>query len=427
MQPERDQPAHGEEKVFSLVGCLDGNSRGFQFSDKEGNLYQFVGATSGLTKYVGDVVQAEGTINKLAKPLPSFHLTSTRLVSKVPAPRLSAAFRNAATWRAEENQTYGLKFSHPASFTAGANSDAELAPNFPIQDGTVALGSFEIPREVYAGTNFVGGYFRLSVNPEITNRASCEQFGRSDPKYVTSSTMDGVRYAVFTEGSAATGTGYTGRYFHTFQNGLCYELGFDVGEMNTRNLDMWCTVPSLSEEDEWNVMRPLLRRASFVPPEPSFVRKHMNGAPEVVSFTATPTINSITKRQETTFSWSTQNVDYVELSYDCPAADVSVVILDGGAAFDCGNRLDKTIPLKRSTNGSVTVDFANFHGDEPVPVRITMTPFGGAVPYSDLSRSLTVSVSSWNPLPEGAHTGTQNMTLSYFSGADKTHTSGDRR
>jgi hypothetical protein len=167
------------------------------------------------------------------------------------------------------------------------------------------------------------------------------------------------------------------------------------------------------------MIRPLMRGLSFLPPDPPIAPRPSDGTPRVISFTASPTIDDITKQRSTTFSWSTQSADFVELSYDCPKGAEGMVIAEGQEGRGCGGSLDQTFPLKRSANGSVTVDFANFHHDEPVPVRITMTPFREAIPYSELSKSVTVMVTPWNPLPEGAHAGTRNMTVSYLSGAEQ--------
>jgi hypothetical protein len=101
-----------------------------------------------------------------------------------------------------------------------------------------------------------------------------------------------------------------------------------------------------------------------------------------------------------------------------------MVIAEGGEQRGCGNSLDQSFPLKRSPNGSVTVNLANFDHDDPVPVVVTMTPFSGAIPDRDLSKSVTVSVGPWNPLLHGVHTGSQNMTLAYADGATKTYRQG---
>jgi hypothetical protein len=160
----------------------------------------------------------------------------------------------------------------------------------------------------------------------------------------------------------------------------------------------------------------LLGEVSFVPPEPPIVREDSAGSPRVNSFAASPAVNEVAQRGEATFSWSTQNVDFIELSYKCPSGAAVMTILEGQQGRGCGNSLDQTFPLKRSPNGSVTVNFGNFDQDDPVPVVVTLTAFNGGILDHALSKSVTVSVPPWNPLPQGAHMGAQNMTLAYVRG-----------
>lgn len=190
----------GQASAISVLGCLDRQQpHDFFLSDEEGNLYTLTGVTSDLIKHVGEEIRIEGTRDESTKPLPSLHVIGFQQVFTAPSPSLSSSFTNTAAWRTDRNQAYGLKFSHPESFP---NSKAAVSANFPDDDGTATLGSFEMPSEIYAGTNFVGGSFTLSVSPKITNRASCKQFGTFDPKYLSSATENGIEYAVSTELSA---------------------------------------------------------------------------------------------------------------------------------------------------------------------------------------------------------------------------------
>lgn len=341
----------------SVTGCLGSSSNGFDFTDKDGNWYRLAGATSGLRQYIDDLVEVTGTIDKSGEQLNTFSVTAFRLVSKLPSPSLDAAFLNTAAWRQEEKLAYGLKFSYPENFIT--RNDREFSPNFPIQDGTVALGTFEIAG-IYDKTNFQGGSFALFVNPLISNRESCEQFERANPKEMSSFRLNGIHYAVLTEAGAAAGTADVSHYLHTFQNGLCYEFGFDFAEVNTHNYDLWCTIPSLSEADEWNVIRPLLRGLLFIKPEPAVIRESTGSAARVISFIATPAINSITKQPETTLSWSTENVDYIELSYACPKGSKGMAILEDDAGRGCGGPFDQSSLVNRSANGSVNLTYRQF-------------------------------------------------------------------
>jgi hypothetical protein len=151
----------GQASAISVLGCLDRQQpHDFFLSDEEGNLYTLTGVTSDLIKHVGEEIRIEGTRDESTKPLPSLHVIGFQQVFTAPSPSLSSSFTNTAAWRTDRNQAYGLKFSHPESFP---NSKAAVSANFPDDDGTATLGSFEMPSEIYAGTNFVGGSFTLSV------------------------------------------------------------------------------------------------------------------------------------------------------------------------------------------------------------------------------------------------------------------------
>ena len=70
------------------------------------------------------------------------------------------------------------------------------------------------------------------------------------------------------------GTWYSDDYFHIFQNGMCYELAFELVTYNAHNADTGCNVPLLSAEDNLSLIKPLIARVSFFRPTRSaYARK----------------------------------------------------------------------------------------------------------------------------------------------------------
>ena len=206
---------------------------------------------------------------------------------------------------------------------------------------------------------------------------------------------------------------------HTFQNGLCYELNFTLLEYDTSDQGLRCAVASLSKGDEWALVQPVLRAVSFVRPTVPITPAHSEAVPKVISFTSSSAVSDdVTTPHGITFSWSTENADYIELTYSCAkSVRDGIVISEEVGGRDCGSRLIPTFPFKRSPNGSVKVNFENDHQDDPVPVLVTITPFSHAIAYKDSTRSLTVMVDPWNPFPKGANTGARNIALSYLPGS----------
>jgi hypothetical protein len=63
-------------------------------------------------------------------------------------------------------------------------------------------------------------------------------------------------------GGGGMGHWYSDYYFHIFQNGLCYELAFELDEYDAHVGPAACNVPLLSQQDELNLINPLIASVS---------------------------------------------------------------------------------------------------------------------------------------------------------------------
>ncbi|MGA9978168.1 MAG: hypothetical protein WBQ08_06000 [Candidatus Sulfotelmatobacter sp.] len=253
-----------------VVGCLAGTPGAFTLSDSEGNVYGLTGRTSGLEKYAGDEISVQGTKDESTQTL---EVSSFKEIFRAPGPRLSSSFSNRSNWGTQTNRKFGIKFALPRfpNSTAASGPDTMVVAThayFAAVEGTVTLAWLDIPAGIYPDTNFIGASFAIFVNPQITNRQSCEQFGGQsgeiDPQSLSSRTINGVRYAELTEREGAAGKFYSGYSFHSFQNNLCYELSFALGMHNPEIVP--CTVSVMGEKDYLNVIESLAGRVSFFPP-----------------------------------------------------------------------------------------------------------------------------------------------------------------
>ncbi len=290
-------------------------------------------------------------------------------------------------------------------------------PIFVAETGTITLAGLSIPPEIYPGTNFVGGTYLLSVNPEIKNRESCEKFGTSEPRFLSHFTVGGIRYTKLTAGDVGAGSAYEELYFNTFRNGMCYEVGLSFGHYNTANQDLGCRVPKAGDTDR--VLEEFMRRISYSPPAAVPLPKNQAAAPKVTSFSASSAIvNGVTDRGTTQFSWTTEDADYVEFSYHCSAFGLGVVIAEQGGAGgqNCENDpkpiMPQTQQVNHAPNSTVEVGFGNFH-DDPISIVVTMTPFSHGRAYSGANRSLTITIDPYNPFPQGIPNTTANIKLNY--------------
>jgi hypothetical protein len=73
-----------------------------------------------------------------------------------------------------------------------------------------------------------------------------------------------------------------------------------------------------------------------------------------------------------------------------------------------------------SPNSSAVMGFGYFNHDDPTSVVVTITAFTHGAAYPGSSKSLTVTISPYNPFPRGVPTDTRNITLAYAPSAEGT-------
>jgi hypothetical protein len=310
------------------------------------------------------------------------------------------------------NSQYGISFQYPTTDTFTPKSDASYGGNnFVNQNGVVIFGSVQIPQSLYPGTNFIGGTFVASISPSIANSPACNQFSDVNrmPSQLSTITINGVKYTTGSTGSAAAGSESGDDYFHTYQNGFCYELLLEVNTFNRGALDN----PSSVQEFGYtaNLQNYFLSGVSFFTPtaKPPL---SVSGNPAVTSFTASSQVAySGTTNSGVTFSWTTRSVDYVQLSYSC--ADGLEVV--SGANPQCQGVVDSPSSPNYSPNGSTTIIFGNENRSSPVqssiPVTVTLKPFVNGMAVPNLGKTVNLSVTPTNAFPNGVPTTNNKMTL----------------
>jgi len=188
-------------------------------------------------------------------PAPS--AISTPSVSEPAKPKKVAKKRPATVTYNEAN--YGISFQYPRKYTlktgekAKLNSDGiEFPVNF-VQPGGATIAAVELPGNSYLGTDFYSAFLSASVNRNLTDE-QCRQFAEpalaiSESIVTTPEQSDAKPQspAVTNEGKSPTKVSIHGtdfwqvestvektdtKYFHTFQNGSCYEfaLGLQTAE-----------------------------------------------------------------------------------------------------------------------------------------------------------------------------------------------------
>jgi hypothetical protein len=180
------------------------------------------------------------TASQQIAPIPATALApSTAVASQPPAKKKARQRRLAAS--TYTNPTYGVSFRYPTygNLKEGDEANLELDGMGPletnfIQPGGDTITAVELPRKLYAGTDFNAAFFNVSVNPKLTAE-QCGQFAfpestdpDSDP-VVSSKTKVGVTEFRAVEGFAGGENNQADvKYYHVFQNGSCYEFALGL-------------------------------------------------------------------------------------------------------------------------------------------------------------------------------------------------------
>jgi hypothetical protein len=190
---------------------------------------------------------------------------------------------------AYKNPAYGVSFRYPKSYSLKEGEEASLQwdglgpveMNF-VQPGGTTLTAVELPSNLYPGTDFTSGFFNISVNPKLTS-TECEQFvipetGPEAESVTPSKTKVGATEFNEMQTSAGGETRQAdAKYYHIFQNGMCYE--FTLGLERTAA----STVDGIKPVDRDHVFRKLnwiLSTVTIEPVEVPEVAAHAANAPE---------------------------------------------------------------------------------------------------------------------------------------------------
>ena len=166
--------------------------------------------------------------------------------------------------------TYGVSFRYPknGSLKQGDEANLELEGLGPfemnfIQPGGTTVSAVELPRKLYAGTDFNAAFFNVSVNPEMSSE-ECDEFAfpeTGDPEtdpVTTSKTKIGSTEFHAVEGFAETENNQADvKYYHVFQNGSCYEFALGLETAGGTIPDETSGKPSLKPVDRNEVFRQL--------------------------------------------------------------------------------------------------------------------------------------------------------------------------
>jgi len=223
---------------------------------------QTVGALGALAMFAAVIVI--GSCSRSSKPVAvqqplqptapvSAPVSAVPPQTPTPAPVVAKAKKHRAPNLSYVNREYGVSFTFPRNYQlktqletkpemnpsneakVAATTTEPLQMNF-VHPGGLPLAAVEMPGNSYPGTDFKSGFVILSVNPGMTAE-TCSQFGSpessttTDPS--TQAKMEPVKFGATKFDEIDNHTGSTmnqadAKYYHTFNNGVCYEFALAI-------------------------------------------------------------------------------------------------------------------------------------------------------------------------------------------------------
>jgi hypothetical protein len=381
-----DAPTTDEKPdTIAVEGCLSNTgSLGFFLLSDTDDLprpsYHIIGPASVLERYTNelDTVRIVGVITGYGDPV-TIRTKSIRLIHRQISP--SPELGNSSGWHAYSNADYSVSIKYPASFQPPADQpDQQQSPNFVNPASTKTLLTLTIPREIYPNTIFAGGSLSVSVSDETPNAATCSVFGQTWVGSPGARTVQGIAYSEGIIPSVAGDATYPGYFFHTFQNGRCYEVDVELAVGNVKSYDLGCDFDLVDEEA---LMNPILSGLSFSKPVvEAKVSANSASSPAIASFEATPAPSRFIP--ETKISWSVSAADYVRVTFKC---DPNI----GTAQREVECAPVAYASYAYADEGSVVADFQN-RNQGPASVLVTLQPFLNGVGDPAWSKTISVSV-----------------------------------
>jgi hypothetical protein len=247
----------------TLTGCWTGDGRGnYGLSSTDSHSYKLIGNTAKLDD-LGRYVQISGTLIESDREAYDWGSIKIETIKELPQPDAmpNPSISRRSNWRTYRSPAYGIDYLLPSSFPRW-NYDTDDSEHFePKLVGKAdAVAKFEIPGDEWPGSNFTAGEFAIYAGSEIKSAATCYDLRPTDDVPSTE-LIHGIKYA-HSEEADIPPEGFD--YYYTFQNGLCYEIVFDLSYQRLGAMDLGCAVPIM---DANSLIVSVLSGILFFPPQ----------------------------------------------------------------------------------------------------------------------------------------------------------------
>jgi len=162
-----------------------------------------------------------------------------------PASAASAAAKKTTRKRpanvlyADANSGVSFMYPRKSNLSTGDKAqpyfDSEAVPMNFVHDGGTALATVELPKSLYPGTDFMNAFFAVNVNRSVPQE-ECRHFAYLDMSEADGEPIDAEKVTVGSTEMERTSE-FAGsalkqaeaQYYHSYQNGACYEYVLGLG------------------------------------------------------------------------------------------------------------------------------------------------------------------------------------------------------
>jgi hypothetical protein len=162
---------------------------------------------------------------------------------------------------------YGITFSYPRSYAFKGPSEVSEEANALLQqraDGSPdqqLLVRIELPDNLYPRTDFLAGYFSLSVNSALTADQCSQSIGVEEEGEPGTLLIDGIAFRSLQTAAGADGTHTSLREYAASSGGVCYEIELGVVTVNDGS------ITAVNEDRVFHRLDAILRTIKITNPQ----------------------------------------------------------------------------------------------------------------------------------------------------------------
>lgn len=195
-----------------------------------------VGCSNKENKSAASETQASGTQMATSQPVVP---TPASSMTSAPTAEPKKVVKKRPSTLKYSDQTYGMSFRYPWQYSVkrGDGIDSESVPMDFVQPGGQAAVSVDVPNGFYPDTDLASAFFRINVNKSLSE-VECNQFASpqasgKDSGQPSKLALGGLELQEVEEISGDDTKQADTKYYHLFQNGVCYEFALGLSTEST--------------------------------------------------------------------------------------------------------------------------------------------------------------------------------------------------